>query len=102
MVRITFLLSNPIMTIRKFKIKKSFFFVCLSVLTITVGSLCVHRKETFDSNPDLRTLCAYYKRIQSTAGELFKKIHAERPREFILVLQNANNLLALLVLTKKN
>jgi predicted SAM-dependent methyltransferase len=66
-------------TIRKFKIKKSFFFVCLSVLTITVGSLCVHRKETFDSNPDLRTLCAYYKRIQSTAGELFKKIHAERP-----------------------
>ena len=66
-------------TIRKFKIKKSFFFVCLSVLTITVGSLCVHRKETFDSNPDLRTLCAHYKRIQSTAGELFKKIHAERP-----------------------
>ena len=53
--------------------------MCLSVLTITVGSLCVHRKETFDSNPDLRTLCAYYKRIQSTAGELFKKIHAERP-----------------------
>ena len=74
-----FLPLNPIMTTRRFKVTKSFFFACLSVLTITVGSLCVHRIEKFDSNPDLRTLCAHYKRIQSTAGELFKKIHAERP-----------------------